>query len=157
MNKDKALERITVLEAEMNELRKIIEAPDDGIWIPKEGDECYVLYSNSDIFKSLNYIKNYEGRIYNQGNLFPTREAAERERDRRALVQELKQRANFKPDWKDARQKKYYLLCSHNRQTFIWDSVANYENQNTVYFREKDESLIEEYGDRLKLLFEGVE
>lgn len=156
MNKDKALERLTALEAEIVELRKIIAAPDDGIWMLEDGDECYILDRDGEIFRT-DYGKDFFKNMHSQGNLFRTLEAAERERDRRALEQELKQRANFKPDWKDTRQSKYYLRYNHNSQSFIWDSSAIYENPNTVYFRDKDESLIEEYGDRLKLLFEGVE
>lgn len=57
---------------------------------PKEGDEAYVSCNDGDISKIVfGVVPSYHREILTQGNLYRTKEEAEHERDRRALIKEL--------------------------------------------------------------------
>lgn len=108
----------------------------------------YVLWSSGEF----EYQCYPDPRYIKQGNVFPSREAAERERDRRALIKELRDRAGgYKPVW-DGETTNYCL--SHNYEDgWFWDFFnGNDLCPRSGYFKAPIKGLIEEFGDRLNLL-----
>lgn len=77
MNKSAALERLTKLESEAAELRKIIEQPEEvGLWEPKHGGGYWRVSSDgvSDVF--CNESDSEDISLIEHGNVFPTESIA---------------------------------------------------------------------------------
>lgn len=116
MNKDKILQTL-------EDLKKLIteDKLEDKPW-PQEGDECFVLWHDGDVI-DLIYKKNFEPRLL-QGDVFRTKEVAERERDRRDLLAKLWRESTFVPDWNKCKQKKYYQFYNHDEEKWEVDCVS---------------------------------
>lgn len=102
---------ITELEEKVKELLNEIETlkqekKNEEFEYPFEYDEKYsVVYHNGDIsvYDWTDY--NIDKKIYSQGNAFKTKQEAERERDKRALLTRFRQfrdkcNGEWEPDWK---------------------------------------------------------
>lgn len=142
-----------------------IKAPDEeeNKWemtCPYEyGDNHYCIQSSGDVF--LDSWKDIEAdnSFFSQGNIFPTREAAELEAKRRNLLTRFRAfrdecNGDWKPDWKDNHSRKYYFaLNGIGLDIQVAYSVNCFENFG--YFKEKENArkAIELFGDEIEELF----
>ena len=145
-----------------------IKAPDEeeNKWemtCPYEyGDNHYCIQSSGDVF--LDSWKDIEAdnSFFSQGNIFPTREAAELEAKRRNLLTRFRAfrdecNGDWKPDWKDNHSRKYYFaLNGIGLDIQVAYSVNCFENFG--YFKEKENArkAIELFGDEIEELFVEV-
>lgn len=142
-----------------------VEIPEkeEDIWemkCPYEyGDKHYCIQSSGDVF--LDSWKDIEAdnSFFSQGNIFPTREAAELEAKRRNLLTRFRAfrdecNGDWKPDWKDNHSRKYYFaLNGIGLDIQVAYSVNCFENFG--YFKEKENArkAIELFGDEIEELF----
>jgi hypothetical protein len=146
-------EEIAALKARIAELEASLP------W-PKVGDKYYYV-SGDGVVDYDTYMPTDEvdiGRM-SQGNIKRTLEEAERERDRRAVMTELRGMANgFVPDWGHKNNKVKWFLEMDDYS--VIHAIGSYQirRMNQVYFRTKEDAqdAIEALGDRLNVLFEGV-
>ena len=95
------------------------------------------------------------------GNVFYTRQEAEKERDRRLLLTRFRQfrdkcNGDLKPDFKDDNSRKYYIAFHHDDNTMTIYSYLSIEEFNLFgYFRKESdaERAIELFGNEIKRLF----
>lgn len=126
------------------------------------GDNHYCIQSSGDVF--LDSWKDIEAdnSFFSQGNIFPTREAAELEAKRRNLLTRFRAfrdecNGDWKPDWKDNHSRKYYFaLNGIGLDIQVAYSVNCFENFG--YFKEKENArkAIELFGDEIEELFVEV-
>ena len=130
----------------------------------KYGDNHYCIQSSGDVF--LDFWKDIEAdnSFFSQGNIFPTREAAELESKRRNLLTRFKAfRDECNGDWKlnwNKNDAKYYLYKSSTTGDILCNDIYFYETFSLFgYFKnEKDaERAIELFGDEIKELFVDCE
>ena len=126
---------------------------------PFEYDEKYsVVYHNGDI--SVYDWTNHEmdKQTYSQGNAFKTKQEAERERDRRALLTRFKQfRDKCNGDWKpEIYNTKYYIYFNptDNKIKSSWNHLNNGFHLFGYFQKEEDcDRAIELFGDEIKRLY----
>lgn len=120
----------------------------------------YELQSNGNIvWCSVLYQSTYESNLHIQGNLFLTKEEAERERDRRSLLNcidrfRYKCQGDWKPDWTRWSQFKYCIYW--NGDTLLAATCElNFEFNIFGYFKKHEDCLaaIGEFGDEIKRLY----
>lgn len=130
----------------------------------KYGDNHYCIQSSGDVF--LDSWKDIEAdnSFFSQGNIFPTREAAELEAERRNLLTRFRAfRDECNGDWKlnwNKNDAKYYLYRSSTTGDILCNDIYFYETFSLFgYFKnEKDaERAIELFGDEIKELFVDCE
>jgi hypothetical protein len=77
MNKSAALEKLTKLESEAAELRKIIEQPEEaGLWEPEWGGKYYLLDAYGCSAFSLYNNRGVDGERFDYGNCFQSEDIA---------------------------------------------------------------------------------
>lgn len=146
--------------AAMSELVSTMPVENEGIWVPKDGDKYWFVTTYGTVASSTRCEEEptfYNGRI-SIGNVFRTREEAERHLERLKVLQELRVLAKgFKPDWGDVNQYKLRLHFCHTSKK--WNLVTNtvIQSLGAIYFRtEADaQTAIDTLGDRLNVLLEG--
>lgn len=155
---------ITELEEKVKELLDEIETlkrekKNEEFEYPFEYDEKYsVVYHNGDI--SVYDWTNHEmdKQTYSQGNAFKTKQEAERERDRRALLTRFKQfRDKCNGDWKpEIYNTKYYIYFNptDNKIKSSWNHLNNGFHLFGYFQKEEDcDRAIELFGDEIKRLY----
>lgn len=177
----------TQYEALMEELQKIVENFRDGvieigerlskllpdIEIPDEeedtwemkcpykyGDNHYCIQSSGDVFSDSWRDIEADNSFFSQGNIFPTREAAELEAKRRNLLTRFRAfrdecNNGWKPNWRKNDAKYYFYISSTDGEIGIND-IYFYETFPLFgYFKNsKDaERAIKLFGDEIIELF----
>ena len=107
-----------------------------------------------------NYNEDVIKQMQQQGNAFKTRDDAEKEIDRRALLHEFNQFKNerndgWTPNWKDFNMSKYFVAADSDGYL---KSVSMYGTDSFVqfgYFHNYKDCIeaIEKFGDRIKELY----
>ena len=107
-----------------------------------------------------NYNEDVIKQMQQQGNAFKTRDDAEKEIDRRALLHEFNQFKNerndgWTPNWKDFNMSKYFVEADSDGYL---KSVSMYATDSFVqfgYFHNYKDCMdaIEKFGDRIKRLY----
>lgn len=107
-----------------------------------------------------NYNEDIIKQMQQQGNAFKTRDDAEKESDRRALLYEFNQFKNerndgWTPNWKDFNMSKYFVAADSDGYL---KSVSMYGTDSFVqfgYFHNYKDCMdaIEKFGDRIKKLY----
>ena len=154
---------ITELEEKVKELLDEIETlkrekKNEEFEYPFEYDEKYsVVYHNGDIsvYDWTDY--NIDKQIYSQGNAFKTKQEAERERDKRALLTRFRQfrdkcNGEWKPEFDDFLQDKYTIRCDYGlKELFLFGEGRVYEFSLFGYFKNGDDCkrAIELFGDEI--------
>ena len=98
---------------------------------------------------------------YNQGNAFKTKQEAERERDRRALLTRFRQfrdkcNGNWKPDFKDLEEHKHSISYDWFEGSFRCLRSQSIQMISPLgYFKNERDALraIELFGDEIKRLY----
>lgn len=151
------------MEAKLKEMKAEIERMENG-WEMKcpyrEGDRFYLVNPRGSVKFVFwdNCVSNKKS--FNQGNIFPTRKAAELESKRRNLLTRFRAfrdecNGDWKPDWRKNEAKYYFYISSTDGEIGIND-IYFYETFPLFgYFKnEKDaEDAIELFGDEIKELF----
>ena len=156
-----------------NELAKIlpdIEIPEEkeDTWEMKcpyeNGDTHYCLQPSGDVFQDCWEGIEADNSFFSQGNIFPTREAAELEAKRRNLLTRFRAfrdewNGDWKPDWRKNDAKYYFYISSTDGEIGIND-IYFYETFPLFgYFKNEQDAkrAIELFGDEIKELFVDCE
>lgn len=124
------------------------------------GEKYWCISSDGSFFRDVwdTTLVSYDR--YSQGNIFKTKQEAERERDKRALLTRFRQfRDKCNGDWKpdfDKDSFKYYLSLNHITDVWKIHFSCNLEDFNFFgYFRKESDAkrAIELFGDEIKRLF----
>ena len=154
------------MEAKLNEMKAEIERLEKG-WemkCPYKDRDKYYIVNSRGLVKFLfwdNCVANK--KTFNQGHIFPTKQAAELEAKRRNLLTRFKAfrdecNNGWEPDWKDFEMKwdiNYKQgeglreLCSNNVNSF--STFGYFKNKKDA------ERAIELFGDEIKELFVDCE
>ena len=125
----------------------------------KHGDKYYYIQSSGDVF--LGYYDGIEAdnRYFSQGSTFPTKQAALLEAKRRNLLTRFKSfrdecNGDWKPDWKNAYENKYFI-CEVVSGLEVYVSSIGNSFVTFGYFKNNEdcERAIELFGDEIKELF----
>lgn len=165
------MSRIEALKKEIKELEEKTKALKQELEHEKQKKEidypfnyketCYLLSSNSVIVEDWWSSSGSDRNCYRQGNFFKTKEEAQRERDKRELLTRFRQfrdkcNGDWKPDWNNIHEGRYYIHlyptkgeCSIGQDAFQ-DSMPQFGR-----FKNVDDCLraIELFGDEIIRLF----
>lgn len=165
------MSRIEALKKEIKELEEKTKALKQELEHEKQKKEidypfnyketCYLLSSNSVIVEDWWSSSGSDRNCYRQGNFFKTKEEAQRERDKRELLTRFRQfrdkcNGDWKPDWNNIHEGRYYIHlyptkgeCSIGQDAFQ-DSMPQFGR-----FKNVDDCLraIELFGDEIIHLF----
>lgn len=127
----------------------------------KDGDNHYCIQSSGDVFLDTWRGIEADNSFFSQGNIFPTREAAELEAKRRNLLTRFRSfrdecNGDWKSDYKDVTQKKYYVSYSEIKNSLYVSYIVLGNHLHTFgYFKNEEdaERAIELFGDEIKALF----
>lgn len=127
----------------------------------KDYEQYWLVDSGGDITSSRWDFSSFEHPRYEQGHVFKTKQEAERERDKRALLTRFRQfrdkcNGDWKPDFKNDSSWKIYIGFNHNENKMKVCSYLILEEFNLFgYFKnEADaERAIELFGDEIKRLW----
>lgn len=161
------MSRIEELEKQITELdeRKValqheleLEKQKTECEYPFEEDKCWWVNSFGEIISFIWVQKKDNTQIYDQGNIFNTKQEAKRERDRRILLTRFRQfRDKCNGDWKpDELEYKYFIAFNMvtNAMNIHWVYVNNKFVLFGYFRKESDaERAIELFGDEIKRLW----
>ena len=150
-----------------NELSKVladVKAPyeEEDTWemkCPYEyGDKHYCIQSSGDVFSDSWHDIEADNSFFSQGNIFPTREAAELEAERRNLLTRFRAfrdecNGDLKVDWSN-QDKKWVITNSEEGMYAMWTVGFNSFSYFGYFKNQADcERAIELFGDEIKELF----
>lgn len=164
------MSRIEELEKQITELdeRKValqheleLEKQKTEFEYPFKEDKCWWVNSFGEIFSCIWVNKKDNTQIYDQGNMFKTKQEAERDRDKRALLTRFRQfrdkcNGDWKPDWKDKVKAKYFIVFNHESSELLlkwYIDVQLFESFGCFKNREDAIRAIELFGDEIKRLW----
>ena len=144
-----------------------VEIPDEeeDTWemkIPyKYGDDYWVILDNGDIDSECWDEYETDGKRFNTGNVFPTLKTADLEKKRRNLLTRFRsfrdeRNGDWKVDWTNVRQNKYYVFYSQmNNHVWVSHQVLGNHFHIFGYFKNNEDAqrAIELFGDEIKELF----
>lgn len=122
-------------------------------------DKHYCLQSSGDVFSDCWHGIEADDEYFSQGNIFPTKEAAELESKRRNLLTRFRAfrdecNGDWKADWSDSFTSKYLLSIIDSK--LVTDAYWYANKFNTFgYFKNEEDAkrAIELFGDEIKELF----
>ena len=158
---------ITELEEKVKELLDEIETlkrekKNEEFEYPFEPNEDYWLVEeNSGIENNRWNYTPYDKPRYDQGHIFKTKQEAERERDKRALLTRFRQfrdkcNGDWKPPLKVVGLPKYCIAINNKTDVMFAMDVTFYNEFNPFgYFKKKEDCqrAIQLFGDEIKRLF----
>lgn len=127
----------------------------------EDGDEYWIICDSGEFEKVIWNDYNLDKEVFNAGNAFLTREAAELEAKRRNLLTRFRSfrdecNGDWKPDWNDVTHKKYYVFYSEIKNDVCVTYIVLDKRFHTFgYFKNGDDAYkaIELFGDEIKELF----
>lgn len=154
------------MEAKIKELKAEIDRLENGWEMEcpyEEGDKVFKLGDDGLIWE---YVWDYMGideSRFEQGNIFPTRQAARLEAERRNLLTRFRAfrdecNNGWKPDWRKNDAKYYFYISSTDGEIGIND-IYFYETFPLFgYFKNEEDAqrAIDLFGDKIKELFVEV-
>ena len=131
----------------------------------KVGDKYWVIFDSGEFEKVIWNDYNIDKEVFNVGNAFPTKEAAELEAKRRKLLTRFRAfrdecNGNWKPDWTNVRQNKYYVFYSQmNNHVWVSHQVLGNHFHIFGYFKNNEDAqrAIDLFGDEIIELFVDCE
>ena len=155
------------MEAKLNEMKAEIERLEKG-WemkCPYKDRDKYYIVNSRGLVKFLfwdNCVANK--KTFNQGHIFPTKQAAELEAKRRNLLTRFRAfrdecNGDWKPNWNDINQDKYVIKFEEKKDFYIalfwtvneFNLFGYFKNQNGA------KRAIELFGDEIKALYVDCE
>lgn len=127
----------------------------------KDGDNHYCIQSSGDVFLDTWRGIEADNSFFSQGNIFPTKKAAKLESRRRNLLTRFRSfrdecNGDWKSDYKDVTQKKYYVSYSEIKNSLYVSYIVLGNHLHTFgYFKNEEdaERAIELFGDEIEELF----
>ena len=151
------------MEAKLNEMKAEIERLEKG-WemkCPYKDRDKYYIVNSRGLVKFLfwdNCVANK--KTFNQGHIFPTKQAALLEAKRRNLLTRFRAfrdecNVDWKADWRNYLENKHYIYFGENVNFKIYNSSSANEFSLFGYFKNKADAkrAIELFGDEIKELF----
>lgn len=160
----KIVENLKVGFTEIGEiLSKLLPDEEEDTWEMKcpykVGDAHYCIQSSGDVFLDSWRGIEADNSFFSQGNIFPTREAAELEAKRRNLLTRFKAfrdecNGDWKADWNDCNSKKWIITKNEEEIYAMWTNGLNNFSLFGHFKNQEDcERAIELFGDEIKELF----
>lgn len=152
--------QIELTEEQINQIKK--EVNPNKRWRAKDLGLYYYVTSGGQTSESRELYMEVDDFHYNQRNYFKTQQEAQQHLDKLNLIAKIRNRieelnGNWKPDWEDIDQNKYYIFYDVVCEFFEFSSINSYRNlEYWKYIKSKEaaQHLINEFGDKLKVLFE---
>lgn len=158
---------ITELEEKVKELLDEIETlkrekkNEEFEYLFEIGEQCWFISSSGSLFRDTWDTALISFDRYHQGNVFKTKEEAERERDKRFLLQRFRKmrdecNGEWKPPLKVVGLPKYCIAINNKTDVMFAMDVTFYNEFNPFgYFKKKEdcERAIRLFGDEIKRLF----
>lgn len=126
----------------------------------KYGDDYWVILDNGDIESECWDEYETDGKRFNAGNVFPTLEAADLEKERRNLLTRFRAfrdecNSGWGPDWKSNNDRKHYILFSSKGQLETYSTGVCNDFQLFGFFTNKEdaERAIELFGQEIIELY----
>ena len=154
------------LEEKVKELMKEIEKlkqekTEEFEYTFEEFENYWTIGSGGNLYRAMWDNHDLDFERYSQGNVFKTKEEAEREIDKRALLTRFRQfrdkcNGDWKPDFKNDSSWKIYIGFNHNENKMKVCSYLILEEFNLFgYFKNESdaERAIDLFGDEIKRLF----
>lgn len=153
-------------EEELDKLKSLyeqlkVETAEEFEYLFEIGEQCWFISSSGSLFRDTWDTALISFDRYHQGNVFKTKEEAERERDKRALLVRFRQfrdkcNGDWKPDWKDKVKAKYFIVFNHESSELLlkwYIDVQPFEGFGCFKNREDAIRAIELFGDEIKRLW----
>ena len=155
-DKTQLIEAIEAIKKKIASIEEELNKPDEIKHFPSKGD---IYYFHTSIGILGNTIATDDNLKI---NTYKTREEAFKAYNKAIALEKVKRRilelqGDWKPDWKDENEKKYYIFYEHENRNFksVYWVITQY---NTSIYCMKDlkiaETIIEEMEDELKLIFD---
>lgn len=155
------------LEEKVKELMKEIEAlkqqdkTEEFEYTFEKFESYWTMHSGDKVFQAKWSNHDLDFERYSQGNVFKTKEEAERERDKRALLTRFRQfrdkcNGEWEPEWINHQERKYFMGYLAESEIYVVDYCVQKNVLNLFgYFKNADdcERAIELFGDKIKELF----
>lgn len=126
----------------------------------EDGDEYWIICDSGEFEKVIWNDYNLDKEVFNAGNAFLTREAAELEAKRRNLLTRFRAfrdecNGYWKINWKDAEQAKYIIKSDNEGDLYVVTYWTVNEFHFFGYFKDYSDAqrAIELFGDKIKELF----
>ena len=126
----------------------------------EDGDEYWIICDSGEFEKVIWNDYNLDKEVFNAGNAFLTREAAELEAKRRNLLTRFRAfrdecNGYWKINWKDAEQAKYIIKSDNEGDLYVVTYWTVNEFHFFGYFKDYSDAqrAIELFGDEIKELF----
>ena len=157
------------LADEISKVLADIKAPkEEDTWemkCPYEyGDNHYCIQSSGDVFSDSWRDIEADNSFFSQGNIFPTREAAELEAKRRNLLTRFRAfrdecNGDWEKDWKNHRNRKYFISLEATGKLILFSLGTINQFCLFGYFKNEQDvqRAIELFGDEIKELFVDCE
>ena len=150
------VEELNKLEALYKKLK--VEMAKEFDYPFEEREDYWLVDSFGDVYSVPWTNHSFDTSRYSQGNVFKTKAAAERERDRRALLTRFRQfRDKCNGDWIPVeRDEKHYIDMLSNKVFTVATDVSVSSYPTFGYFKTEFDCLhaIDVFGDEIKRLFE---
>lgn len=157
---------ITELEEKVKELMNEIETlkqekkNEEFEYSFKNGEEYWVLCQDGRVSEYMWDGSDFDTTRYSQGNIFKTKQEAERECDRRLLLTRFRQfrdkcNGDLEPDF-DNNSGKHFISLNHRINVLQIHFSCNLEDFNLFgYFRKESDAAraVELFGDEIKRLW----
>lgn len=158
---------IKELEEKVKELMKEIEMlkqqdkTEEFEYTFEKFESYWTMHSGDKVFQAKWSNHDLDFERYSQGNVFKTKEEAERERDKRALLTRFRQfrdkcNGEWEPEWINHQERKYFMGYLAESEIYVVDYCVQKNVLNLFgYFKNADdcERAIELFGDKIKELF----
>ena len=158
------MEKLEKLKKEREELDKRIETLEYAERMFEEGDEIYHVdeFGNVNCGEWGNFA--WVDCAFSQGHIFRTKQAAELEAKRRNLLTRFRLfrdecNEDWKPDWKNHRDRKYFISFAEGVKLVIFNTGTVNQFCLFGYFKDDKDAqrAIELFGDEIKALFVDCE
>lgn len=123
------------------------------------GDKHYCIQSSGDVFLDSWHDIEADNSFFSQGNIFPTKQAAELEAKRRNLLTRFRAfrdecNGDWKPDWSNNGEKWEIDYKEEEGLIALWTSLVN-SFSTFGYFKKKQDTqrAIDLFGEEIKELF----
>lgn len=118
-----------------------IEEKEYGGRVPRAGAVYWTILAHGEILEDTWYDLKRDGKRFESGSAFWTREEAEKESKRRKAYVILKEDTKgFVPDWKDSTQIKYYVVCPYDGFRILRVTFAFSNKHGILYFKTKEDA-----------------
>ena len=127
----------------------------------EDKEEYFCLHIDGEIIQNLWSGGPFDEGVYKQGHVFKNREEARKERDKREILMRFNQfrdkcNGDWKPDWEDKSEDKFFILFNHESSELKsnWCSYSQPFSSFGFFKNIEDANrAIELFGDEIKRLW----